>query len=78
VIVVTVNVHPRFVELVETARLTVPAKPLIGLTDTVAVPALLTVDETAVGLAVTVKSSTRYVTEVECDRDPLVPVTVAR
>jgi hypothetical protein len=55
-IVVTVNVHARLVELVEAARVTVPVKPLTGVTDTVAVPAVLTVVETVVGLAVTAKS----------------------
>jgi hypothetical protein len=55
-IVVTVNVHARFVELVDAARVTVPVKPLTGVTDTVAVPAVLTVVETVVGLAVTAKS----------------------
>ena len=58
VIVVAVNVHARLVELVEAARVTVPVKPLTGVTDTVAVPAVLTAVETVVGLAVTVKSWT--------------------
>jgi len=55
-IVVTVNVHAMLVELVEAARVTVPVKPLTGVTDTVAVPAVLTAVETVVGLAVTAKS----------------------
>ena len=58
VIVVRVNVHARLVELAEAARVTVPVKPLTGVTDTVAVPAVLTAVETVVGLAVTVKSWT--------------------
>jgi len=77
-IVVEVNEHTRLVELVVVARLTAPVKPLIGTTDTVAVPAALTVVETVVGLAITLKSCTWYVTDVEWDRAPLVPVTVAR
>ena len=58
VIVVRVNVHARLVELAEAARVTVPVKPLTGVTDTVVVPAVLTAVETVVGLAVTVKSWT--------------------
>jgi len=58
VIVVTVNVHARLVELVEAVRVTVPVKPLTGVTDTVAVPAVLTAVETVLGFAVTVKSWT--------------------
>jgi hypothetical protein len=65
VIVVTVNVQTRLVEFVVAARVTLPVKPLTGVTETVAVPAVLTVVETLVGLAVTVKSCTRYVTEAE-------------
>ena len=64
-IVVTVNVQTRPVELVEVARVTVLVKPLTGVTETVAVPAVFTVVETVVGLAVMVKSWTWYVTEVE-------------
>ena len=56
VIVVTVNVHARLVELVVAARVTVPVKPLTGATDTVADPAVLIVVETVVGLDVTTKS----------------------
>ena len=58
VIVVRVNVHARLVELAEAARVTVPVKPLTGVTDTVAVPAVLTAVETVLGFAVTVKSWT--------------------
>lgn len=77
-ILVTLKVQARAVELVATPRLTVPVNPLTGETDIVAGPALLTVVETVVGLAINVKSCTRYFTEVECDSEPLVPVTVAR
>ena len=50
------RVHARFVELVVTARLTVPVNPLIG--DTVMVEGLATpaFTVTLVGPAVTVKS----------------------
>jgi hypothetical protein len=75
---VEVRVHDRLVELVVTAKVTVPVKPLTGATVTVEVPATPPLTVTLVGLAVTVKSWTRYVTVAECDRVPLVPVTVAK
>jgi hypothetical protein len=56
--VVAVNEQTRLVEFVVAARLTVPAKPLTGTTEIVAVPEVLTVVETVVGLAVTLKSCT--------------------
>jgi hypothetical protein len=77
-IVVAVNEHTRLVELVVGARLTAPVKPFTGTMEIVAVPAVLTVVETVVGFAVTLKSCSWYVTDVEWDRAPLVPVTVAR
>jgi len=70
--------HDSLVELVVTARATVPLNPLIGATVMVEVPATPTVVETLVGLATTVKSWAWYVVVAECDRLPLVPVTVAR
>jgi hypothetical protein len=76
--VVAVRVQTRAVELVVTPRLTVPVNPLTGATDIVAGPAVLTVVEMEVGLAINVKSCTRYFTEVECESEPLVPVMVAR
>jgi len=71
-------VHDRLVEFVVTARVTVPANPLSGATVIVEVPATLALTVMLVVLAVTVKSWTWNVTVAECDRVPLVPVTVAR
>ena len=59
-----------------TVRATVPVNPLTGATVIVEVAAVPTVVVTDVGLAVTVKSFTVTVTVAECDREPLVPVTV--
>jgi hypothetical protein len=56
---------------------TTPANPLSATTVTVDVPALSTLTVTLVGLAVRVKSWTRYVTNAKRDSVPLVPVTVA-
>jgi len=58
VMVVAVNEQTRLVEFVVAARLTVPVKPLTGKTEIVEVPAALTVVETVVGIAVTLKSCT--------------------
>ncbi len=77
VMVVAFNEQTRLVEFVVAARLTVPVKQLTGKTEIVEVPAVLTVIETVVGLAVTPKSCMWYVTDVECDNEPLVPVTIA-
>jgi hypothetical protein len=78
VMLVEESVHERFVELVVTARPTVPEKPFTGATVIVEVPATPTLTVTLVGIAVMVKSCTWYVTVAECDSVPLVPVTVAR
>jgi hypothetical protein len=51
-----VRAQTRFVELVVTARVTVPVKPFIGATVIVEVPAILEFTITLVGLAVTMKS----------------------
>jgi hypothetical protein len=72
------SVHDRFVELVETVRVTPLENPLTGATVIVDVPAALTLMETLVWLAVIVKSWTWNVTVAEWDKAPLVPVTVAR
>jgi hypothetical protein len=48
--------HERFVELVETARVTALENPLTGATVIVDVPATLTLTETLVWLAVIAKS----------------------
>jgi hypothetical protein len=72
------KLHTRLVELVVATSPTVPVNPFTGVTDIVAGPAVLTVVETEVGLAINVKSCTWYFTEVECESEPLVPVTVAR
>ena len=70
--------HDSPVELVVTAKATVPLNPLTGATVMVEVPAIPTVVEMLVGLATTVKSWAWYMIVAECDRLPLVPVTVAR
>jgi hypothetical protein len=72
------SVHDRFVELVETARVTALENPLTGATVIVDVPATLTLMETLVWLAVIAKSWTWNVTVAKWDKAPLVPVTVAR
>ena len=76
--VVELKPHDRLVELVVTARVTVPAKPLTGATVIIEVPGTPALSVTLVGLAFTVKFWTWYVTVAEWDRVPLVPVTVAR
>jgi hypothetical protein len=55
---VEVRVQDRFVELVVTARVTVPVKPFRGPTVIVEVPATPALKVTLVVLAVTVKSCT--------------------
>lgn len=50
------KVHTRFVELVVTARVTVPVNPLSGATVIVEVPATPAFTFTLVGAAVTEKS----------------------
>ncbi len=50
------RVHERLVELVVTARVTVPEKPLKGATVTVELPATPALPVTLVGLAEMVKS----------------------
>jgi hypothetical protein len=56
------RVHDRLVELVVTARLTVPLNPLSEATEIVELPVTPTVVETLTGLAVMAKSWTWYVT----------------
>jgi hypothetical protein len=56
---------------------TVPVKPFSGATVIVDVAAVPALTATVVGLAVTEKSVTVYVTVAVRDREPLVPVTVA-
>ena len=72
------KVQTRFVELVVSARVTTPVKPFSPVTVAVDVPAIPTLGDTIAGLAATVKSCMWYVTVAECERVPLVPVTVAR
>jgi hypothetical protein len=55
---VAVRVHERLVELVVTARMTVPENPLTDATVIVEVPATLAFTVTPVGLADIVKSWT--------------------
>jgi hypothetical protein len=58
-------------------RLTVPMKPLTGITVTVEFPAMPGVVLTTVGLANIWKSTTcTNIVLVVCDNEPLVPVTV--
>jgi len=57
-------------------RATVPVNPLTGATVIVDVPTALAFIVIVVGLAVTVKSVTVYVTVAGWVIDPLVPVTV--
>jgi len=79
VIEVEPRVQERSFELVETARTTVPPKPLTGIMEIVELPAMLTLLETLVGLAAVLKSLTLYVTPAKwLGRPRLVPVTVAR
>ena len=61
-ILVELNVHARLVELVVTPRVTIPLKPLTEATVIVDMPAVPVFTVTVVGLAVTVKSWTWYVT----------------
>jgi len=79
VIEVELSVQVRSVELVETARTTVPPKPLTGIMEIVELPAMLTLLETLVGLAAVLEYLALYVTPAEwLGRPRLVPVTVAR
>jgi len=75
-ILVELRIHERLVELVVTARVTVPAKPFNGATVIVAFPVELTMTRTLVVPAVTAKSCTITVTVTACDRLPLEPATV--
>lgn len=56
VMLVVLRMHDRFVELVVTARVTVPANPLTGATVIVEASATPALTVTLVVLAVTVKS----------------------
>lgn len=56
--VVGERVHDRLGELVVTVRVTVPAKPFVGLTVNVEFPAMLVLGEILAGLAVRAKSGT--------------------
>ena len=73
---VGVRVQVKHAGETEEVSATVPVNPLTGATVIVdaAVPPEAIV--TLVGLAVTVKSRTVYVTVAVCEREPLVPVTV--
>ena len=57
-----VRVHVRPAGATDDVRATVPVKPLTGATVIVEVAAVLTVVVTAVGFAVTLKSTMLYVT----------------
>ena len=72
------RLHERLVELVVTERATAPVNPLSGATVIVEMAETLTLVETLLGFAVTVKSCAWYITVALCERLPLVPVTVAR
>ena len=69
-------VQERFVELVITTSVTVPANPLTGEIVTVEPAEAFTRTLTLVGFALTVKSWTVKETVAVCERLPLVPVTV--
>ena len=68
--------HTRLVEFELTEKATVPVKPLTGERLIVEEPETPALTATDVGLDVIVKSWMMYVALVECDRLPLVPVTV--
>jgi hypothetical protein len=72
------KLQDRLVELLVTARVTVPEKPFTGDTVMDEVPAAPTLTLTLVGLAAIAKSCEWYVTVAECESVLLVPVTVAR
>jgi hypothetical protein len=73
---VRVHVSPVDGEIL-VVRLTVPVKPLTGMTVMVDVPAVFGVVLTTVGPANIWKSTTwTFIVAVVWDRDPLVPVTV--
>jgi len=72
------RLHERLVELVVTERATAPVNPLRGATVIVEMAETLTLVETLLGFAVTMKSCAWYFTAALCERLPLVPVTVAR
>lgn len=78
VMLVGVRVHVRPVAgAMVSVRLTVPVKPLTGITTMLDVPATPGVVVTVDGLANIWKSTTWTDTvPVVCDREPLVPVTV--
>jgi len=80
VMVLDDSVHERLVEFVVTTRVTVPVKPFRGATVTEEVPLTPALTATLVGLDEIVKSGdddwTETETLVECEREPLVPVTV--
>jgi len=58
VMLVTFRVQTILVEFVVTARATVPLNPFTGVTEMLEVPAVLTVIETTVGVAASLKSCT--------------------
>ena len=72
------SVHDKLVELVVTARVTAPAKPLTGATVIVEVPATFAFRVMLVTLAITEKSWTWNVTDAKWDNVPLALVTVPR
>jgi len=80
VMVLDDSVHERLVEFVVAARVTVPEKPFRGAIATVEVPLTPELTVALVGLDEIVKSGDEVWTEtdtlVECEREPLVPVTV--
>jgi len=74
------SLHERPVEFVATVRLTVPVKPFRGTTVTLEDPLTPAFTVTLVGFDDTAKSGedvwTVTKTLVECESEPLVPVTV--
>jgi hypothetical protein len=78
--VVGLRLQERLVELVVTVRVTVPVKPFRGAMVMVEDPLTPALTVTLVGLDEMAKSGedvwTDTETIAECERDPLVPVTV--
>jgi hypothetical protein len=78
VIDVELRVQESRLELVVRARVTVPVKPFTGVTVIFALPGVFIGTLTLDALVAIIKSWIVNVTFTECERVPLVPVTVAR
>jgi hypothetical protein len=78
VIDVELRAQERLLELVVKARVTVLVKPFTGVTVTFPLPVVFVGTLTLDALVAIIKSWIVNVTFTECERVPLVPVTVAR